>query len=321
MCVALLNGCAQQRVDRELSSTDVYQRLAAASVMVLVDGRMQGSGWFVEHGDEPGLVVTAAHVVWPRQQCEVVTADGRRLKAEAIAWDRAHDAVLMRADVEDDADHARLPLARTMPATSTQVFLFGSPQFRHNVMITGHVARGQPSFEYYADGAAYLRCYHVSAPAPQGASGGCWVDATGRVVGLQSGLMRDGGGAAGIAFASDVAAVHRLLETREDAANPTAGMAVEELWEHAPEFIARYEEHDGGLVARAIVENGPAHEAGISDMAVILTVEGERVQYRDEFYNLMRRHAPGEQMTLRIIGPDTDQPRDVTLELGSLERG
>ncbi len=311
----LLAGCVGPP-GGDRSEPGLYDRLRAASVEVIVDGRLAGSGFFV---DNKGLVTTAAHVVWPRSRCEVVVHDGRRLEAQVIAWDRAHDAALLQIQADEGDVWPALALAGRMPPAGSRVHLLGTPQFRHAVLITGHVARNEESFEYYGGGNTYLRCFHVSAPAPHGASGGCWVDERGRVVGLQSGVMRDGSAPSGIAFAAPVEAVARLVKTRQSAANATTDFAVEELWEQPTEFIASHAAHGEALVIKVVRDGGPGHAAGLKDRMLILEAAGRRVRLRDDFYNLLLRHQPGDVLKLRIVDAPGAEPRDVELTLGKLE--
>src|SRR5438105_11555976 len=81
-------------------NAQLYERAKAASVEVLVNGHLNGSGCFV---DRKGIVVTAAHVIEePGRRIEINSAQAGRLGAKMLAVDLGHDLALLKVDSAKD---------------------------------------------------------------------------------------------------------------------------------------------------------------------------------------------------------------------------
>lgn len=311
--VLLAMGCAP---GSDAGGRRLYEHLRAACVEVLANGHLEGSGWFA---DGQGLVVTAAHAVEDRRaKLEVLSPAAGRMAAELVAWDRGHDLALLRVPPAK-APYPALPVADSAPGPNAEVFLLGSPMFRHGLLLPGRVAAGGLSYEYMASKACYTRCFYICAPSPKGTSGGCWVDAGGRVVGSQSGYVGTDAMMLGIAYAAPPQAIRRLLETRRPPATATVESGVEELWEQPREFIARFPAGSSGIVPVQPRKGGPADRAGLKPNTLITAVDGVAVAYRDQFLALVRARSPGQEIVLRVLDADGAAPREVKVRLGDLE--
>jgi hypothetical protein len=121
----------------------VYEKAKGAAVEVLVNGHLNGTGWFV---DPRGLLFTAAHVIErPDRQIEIISDGVGRIPAEFVAIDLLHDLALLRV-AEREKPYPALELAEKTPPPGEEVFLFGSPIYRHRVFIRGSMARADATF-------------------------------------------------------------------------------------------------------------------------------------------------------------------------------
>jgi S1-C subfamily serine protease len=301
--------------DPQPDSGVLYDRAKAASVEILIDGHLAGSGWFAHR---EGLVVTAAHVLKARRsQTAVISPVAGRLPADTMAVDRGHDLALLRVPASG-APYPFLGTARGMPAPGKDVYLFASPMFRHQIMLRGAVGRRSPTFEYLPDQGHYIEAYHISAPSPKGTSGGCWLDARGRVVGCQSGFVSERGVGLGIALVTGPEAIRRLVRGRTSVTTPSVGTAFEEFWAQPAGFIARFPEGAAGLVPVLPVKGGAAERAGLVGDLLITAVDSRPVQYRDELLRVIRAKAPGDELTFTVLPPDGADPRHVKVTLAPL---
>jgi S1-C subfamily serine protease len=294
-----------------------YDRAKAASVEVLIDGHLAGSGWFA---DAKGLAVTAAHVVGqPGRRVELVSPAAGRVEAQVLAVDRGNDTAVLRAPARDGG-YPALAFADRMPGPAAPVFLFGAPVYRHAVLLRGWVARPEVTYEYMPDEACYTAVTHISGLGPIGTSGGPWLDRDGRVIGLQSGLMVVKGAPTGVSFIVPGTAVRRVVESGHTAATPTAGAAFEEMWEHQADLLKRFPGGTQGLIVRAVRQSGPLGKAGVKEFDAVVKADGQLLLYRDDIVRIIRGKRPGDRLTLSVISPDAQQPREVKIELDHLEK-
>jgi S1-C subfamily serine protease len=295
---------------------ELYAHVKQASLEVLVDDHLNGSASLIA---AEGLAITAAHVVGrPGARVEVLSPVAGRRNAEVVAVDLGHDLALLRAEPRDGG-YPFLPVADALPPAGTEVYLLGTPIFRHAVMFRGIVACNEPSFEHL--NAGYVAVLTLAANVPSGTSGGPWVDRQGALIGVQSGVMSNNGIPVGVAFAGLASGVRRLLETRQSASTPNLSAAVEETWQQGRDVLDRFPPRTEGLVVKVLEADGPAARGGLKQFDLIVAIEGQPVRLPDEFLRLVRQKKPGESVTLTVLGPDGTGKRQVAVTLGRLEAG
>jgi serine protease Do len=300
--------------NRERASSPVYEKAKAASVEVLVNGHLNGTGWFA---DPQGFVVTAAHVIErPGQKVEVMSPGVGRLAAEVVAVDLGHDLALLRVPARDAA-YPALSLAEKSPPPADDVFLFGAPIYRHAVLVRGTVARDNTTFEYYED--RYNEVTHISATVAIGMSGGPWLNASGVVVGLNSAVMSQNALPVGVSFSVPLPAIRALLANRKTASTPSLGIAAEELWQQDAKMIDRFPPQTEGLVIAILQNDGPAARAGLKQGEMILAADGRNVRLAEELLSVVMKKNPGQSLELSVLSPDGAGQRKVTVTLGKLE--
>lgn len=153
--------------------------IAARSSVVRVIGTacglgVEGTGWVAGRG----LVVTAAHVVAGQHDTLVELADGERLRAVAVAFDRRNDVAVIRVD---GLDAPSLQLAP--PHVGTAVAVLGYPE---NGPFTATPARiGPTQFrlteDAYGTGHVFRELTSLRGRVRHGNSGSPAVDRDGRV--------------------------------------------------------------------------------------------------------------------------------------------
>ncbi len=173
----------------------------------------------------------------------------------------------------------------------------------HGVLLRGTLARLRPSYEYQARRGHYVRALHLSGPSPVGSSGGPWLDARGRLIGIQSGLIHDGSAPAGLAYMAPLDAVRRLVSRRRRAPVATLRAGFEELWEQDPVLRALFPDQAEGVLPVRIVPGGPADRAGLRPTDLITAVSGRPVILRDDLLDAVRAHPPGATLTLEVFRP------------------
>jgi S1-C subfamily serine protease len=299
--------------DSALTPAQIYEQAKRASVEILVDGHHGGSGCFVSDG---GLVLTAAHIAGrPGRKLEVLTPDGGRLKATAVAVDLGHDLILLRVEPREGG-YAVLQLAGEVPPPGANVFLYSASVFRHGLLQTGTVAREGLTFEHQGH---FVEVTQIAAVVQEGTSGGPWINREGKLIGVQSGSITHKSVPGGVANVSPVQAVRVLLETKRNASTPAIGVFVDEVWVLTPDQLRRFPPATEGMVIQSLQADGPAAQAGIKKGEVIVAVDGQQVRLRDDYVRLIRAKKPGQAIELAVIGADGTGTRKVAVPIGKLE--
>jgi len=163
----------------------------------------EGSGVVVR---EPGLIVTAAHVVAKATAVHVRDHAGNRHPADIVALDPDADLALLRTTAALDP----IVLATDRPATGAHVCIIANA-FGLDLSITCGIvsaqARAGIGFNKIED------FIQTDAAANPGASGGALVDEEGRLVGMVSAIFtKESDANAGVNFAVSAALLERRLD-------------------------------------------------------------------------------------------------------------
>ena len=199
-----------------------------------------------------------------------------------------------------------------------QAISLGAPVFRHNLLITGYVAKKKSSFEWY-DG-AFAETFAIAGIGAGGTSGGPWLNARGEIIGVQVASMTLGEVHQGIASAIPPTAIRSLIEKKTTVVTPTMHAAVEEIWGQSPEFLEKIKPNTKGLLLRQVAKGGVAAKVGLKDEEIILKVGGKRIFERIEpFMQMLRRKKPGDTLLLHVADSKGEGQRAVKIKLAELK--
>lgn len=301
---------------------DVVSRVADSVVtIVLADGPGGepygfGSGVVLFEAD---LVLTNAHVVDGAGQITVVAADDREVSATVAGSDPFSDLALLRLDAPLDLPPLALEVGRPL-RVGEPVFAVGSAlgDFRNSV--TSGIVSGLGRMVWVPEaGFAYEALIQTDAAINQGNSGGPLIDAEGRVVGINTLVVRAGlgqNGVDGLGFAIDAATIARvgtLLREAGRVPRPFFGVQHEAL---NPPLARLYgiapERRDGALVVQ-VDPGSPAAAAGLLRGDLLLAVEGVDISVSQPFVNLLYRHAAGDTVRIRLLRGGQEIEVEVTL--------
>lgn len=302
-------GCATNR------SFTRYFNYQQCIVEVLVDGRLQGSGWFAS---PDGEIITAAHVVKQGKVIQIMDYKSRRIPCSLQAVDIGHDLALLKTSIDYKTPYF-FKISGKKPAPFEMIYLAGSPLFRHNLILPGWVARADSTFEFSPVFDEYIAVYHVAADTPPGTSGGCWLNKHGNVVGLQSGLMTLSGAGQGIAFVVPPEAIGNLFKEKKNQSTSSLQCVVEELWEQPVDVIKRFPESARGVYVVKLTKDGAAEKAGLRKGDLILSINDTKVEKRDDFIGALRKMRKGEIARLSVISQNEKEPKSVEVVVQCLE--
>jgi S1-C subfamily serine protease len=301
--------------DNKSKAKPLYAKVVPACLEILVGGRLDGSAAIVS---EKGLVLTACHVIRKKSKSyEALSPTLGRHPLELVCTDRSHDLALLSLP-KREKPYPFLKVARNIPNEGRPSYLLGAPVFRHNLLITGYVAKKKSSFEWY-DG-AFAETFAIAGIGAGGTSGGPWLNAKGEIIGVQVASMTLGDVHQGIASAIPPTAIRSLIEKKETVVTPTIQAAVEEIWGQSPEFLEKIKPNTKGLLLRQVSKVGVAAKAGLKDEEIILKVGGKRIFERIEpFMQMLRRKKPGDTLLLHIANSKGEGQRAVKIKLAGLK--
>lgn len=277
----------------------VAARMQPSVVTVLVPG---GNGSGVVYSED-GLILTNEHVVRGARTVQVAFADGQRVDGLVTATDPVTDLALVQADRRD------LPPARfatELPEVGSLAVVIGSPLGFQNTVTAGIISglhREIPGSA--AQGQALVDLIQTDAPISPGNSGGAVVNAEAEVVGISEAYIPPQAGAVALGFAIPAATavdVAEQLRTTGRASHAFAGLVPAPI---TPEIARALRLTDPrGVIVAGLSQGGPAARAGLRPGDVITAVDGQATDTPEDFLSVLRRHDPGDTVTLTVRAVD-----------------
>ena len=260
-----------------------------------------GSGFVI---DEDGLILTNAHVVAAATSVQVTFSDSHTVSAKPVGKDLDTDLALLRVDA-DGLDLKPLELG---DSESVQVgdptVAIGNPFGLDRTLTTGVVSALQRRLSA-PSGFTIENVIQTDAALNPGNSGGPLIDASGRVIGINSQIATggdSGGGAVGIGFAVPVNTAKEVIPQLEEAGH------VERAYLGVQGSTA-----EGGVLVERVQPDSPAAAAGLQDTDVLRSLDGRSVRSMADVSAVLERHQPGD--VIRVGIRSDGQPRVVEARL------
>jgi putative serine protease PepD len=276
---------------------------ASPSVVSVQTQTGSGTGFLV---DSNGTIVTNAHVVGDSQQVRVRFEDGGDLHdAQVLGVDASVDIAVLKVDADAAKGVRPLQLA---DSDSVQVgdsaVAIGYPLGLDRTATAGIISGLKRKIES-PNGFSIDKVIQTDAPINPGNSGGPLLDATGRVVGVNSQIATAGGsqGSVGIGFAIPANTVKEVLPQLERGAAP----------EHAYLGLSTTDAPNGGAQIAQATPGGPAEQAGLTEGDVVTKVDGESVQTPDDVAQAIEDNKPGDRVDVTVQRGGSEQTVQVTL--------
>ncbi len=249
---------------------DAVDRVSTSVVRVESGRRRPASGW-VWSAD--GLIVTTAHSLEREDGLEVHFDSGEARSATLVGADLASDLAVLRVD---GAAELALPAPERAPSDSIRrgqlVLALSRPgrTVRSNLGVISALAD-----EWRAPGGGKIERYiQTDVSVEHGFSGGPLVDASGRVIGVNSaGLLRS------TALTLSVSTIERVVNALLSHGHIQRGyLGVSSTPARLPAALAESSGQSVGLVLTGLQPGGPAELAGFLLGDVLLALDGERLE-------------------------------------------
>ncbi len=246
--------------------------------------------------DPQGYLVTNYHVMAGFTEIRLQLADGRVSSPEVVGTDAETDLVLLKVDL---GTLPAIPLGRSAQLRIGDVVLaIGNPYGLSKtvtqgiVSATGRAEMGLLTFENFIQ---------TDAAINEGNSGGALINANGQLVGINTAVLAQDAGTEGIGFAIPVDLVRGVAEEIKQHGRVIrgwVGLTPDEL--SRAESAALGLDPNVGIVLSAVHQGGPAELAGLESGDVILAINDEPIESRQEALLLVARLNPGDQV--EIVG-------------------
>jgi serine protease Do len=266
-------------------------RLIIPTVVGISTGSGAGSGVIIR---EDGVILTNAHVVGNSQQVRVGLADGRQLDGRVLGRDVSIDIAVVQVPAN------QLPVAplgdsdALEPGQST--IAIGNPAGFDRTVTTGVVSGINRAL-----GAQLEELIQTDAAINPGNSGGPLLDSRGRVIGINTAVLRGQGGLVGLGFAVPINLARDVAEqllTTGVIRRAFLGVNYQEI---TPEIARRFTiPAQQGLILVTVAPNSPAGVAGLRPGDVITAVDGTAIVRGGDLRRILRERSGGD--VLRIHG-------------------
>jgi S1-C subfamily serine protease len=273
-------------------AAQVARKLLPSTVYIRA-GTRAGSGFVYNAG---GLVLTAAHVVGDQEDVTVRLSDGTPLAGKVLGRDTGRDVAVIKIERKGLVAAA---LSRDPVRVGELTVAIGSP-FGDRETVTAGVVSGIGGTLPTPGGAVDV--IRTDAAVNQGNSGGPLVDREGRVIGINVALR----GTLGLAVPIDVA-----LDTAKYLEQGKTAPAVAQLGVKGTDPA----DPRAGALITTVTPGSAAAGVGIKEGDLITAIDGQRLQGMFELAAAIRKHAPGDEVTLTVV---TDgKTRQVKVKLAS----
>src|SRR3954452_22971800 len=318
-----------------LTARDIYRRAAPGVVYIRARSVQQtqspfdvfprtqenlstGSGFVL---DDKGDILTNAHVVASSLDVRVSFSDHRTVSARVIGKDADTDLAVLAVNPKEVKLRPLTLGDSGAVRVGDPTVAIGNPFGLERTLTTGVVSALQRRITA-PSGFAIEDVIQTDAALHPGNSGGPLLDATGRVIGVNSQIATggDGAGSVGIGFAVPAATVKRVLPELERAGRVTR-----------PFLGIRGRSARDGVLVEEVQPGAPAAEAGIKggdrqaiderDGSVVVLggdvltkVAGHDVRSMDDVHSALADLRPGQQVPVEV--KRDGKTVDATVRLG-----
>ncbi len=261
------------------------------------DGDVASAAGFVI--DREGRLLTNAHVVSGATDIRVTFTDDKTVSARVLGKDEETDLALLGVEPDGlDLHPLELGSSRAVDVGDPTVSI-GNPSGLDRTLTTGVVSAKQRRITA-PSGFSVDNVIQTDGVLSPGNAGGPLLDASGRVIGVNSQIEADGpDGSVGLGFAVPIDTAKALMpamEAHRSVSHAYLGIDAAD----GPEALVSLASGRTGVRVRDIDPDGPAARAGIlgdgsvAGGDVILSVDGQAVRSISDVDEVVARHRPGD---------------------------
>jgi S1-C subfamily serine protease len=327
-----------------LTARDIYKRDAPGVVFIRSEvvqrtpspfdfgfpeeqrGVATGSGFVI---DKDGTILTNAHVVNDATKITVKFANKKSATAQVLGKDESTDLAVLKVDPDGLGLHP-LPLGSSRSVqVGDPTIAIGNPFGLERTLTTGVVSAVQRTIRA-PDGFQIDHVIQTDAALNPGNSGGPLLDASGRVIGINSQIETGGSGtgSVGIGFAVPIDTAKQIIPQLEKSGRVDRGFLGVETVTIDKSLAALNLPTDHGVLVQTVTPGGPADKAGIRGGNItaqlggntiqlggdiITAVDGKPIRTSQDLAAAITGKKEGDKVTIEVLREGTRRAIEVTL--------
>ncbi|HSV73692.1 MAG TPA: trypsin-like peptidase domain-containing protein [Chthonomonadales bacterium] len=314
---------AAARIEPAVVNIDTLEERGAPSVTR--DGlrterlQVQGKGSGVLISSD-GYIVTNSHVVEHASIIRVTVKGGRQFDGRVIGADPQADIAVVKVD------GSGLPSAELGDSDALRVGEFvlavGNPLGIGTTVTHGIVSATNRRNLAVGSGRILRQALQTDAPITQGNSGGALANLRGQLVGINTAIASDRGGAPlGIGFAIPVnptrSVLRRLIAVSRTTPRAIGDPFIGISFARVPRDVSREVglPPGRGIIVLDVKPLTGAADAGLEVGSIIVAIDGRPIAAEDDVRQALAPHQPGQTVAVRIFRGDRTE-REVMVRLG-----
>ena len=302
----------------ERNTIDVFQQ--ASSAVVFVHNLQKRREFFsfnvteVQAGtgsgflwDGKGHIVTNYHVVQGATRVAVTLIDGKTYNANIVGAEPRKDMAILKIDLRKTNV---IPFGEKV-SNSAEVLVgqkaiaIGNPYGLDHTLTVGNVSALSRSMPSVMEGVTIRDMIQTDAPINPGNSGGPLLDSRGRLIGMNTMILRN---STGIGFAVPSNTIKRIVNQIIQYGRPVQlGIGIEIFEDRITQSIGVE-----GVVLREVYSDSPAEKAGLKGTSrdqygriilgdIIVSIDGDPIRNYDDMYNAFDEKKAGSNVVLVFL--------------------
>lgn len=269
----------------------------------------EGSGVIIS---ADGYIVTNNHVIADADDIEVTLHDNRNYKARLIGADPNTDLAVIR--IEEKGLAALAFADSDKVKVGEWVMAVGNPFNLNSTVTAGIVSAKGRNINILREQYAVESFIQTDAAINPGNSGGALVNLDGGLIGINTAIASPTGAYSGYGFAVPANIVNKIVNDLIEYGTVQRGFLGVTI-RTVDAGLARDKNLKviKGVYVDSLMEGSSAARAGVKSGDVIVQIAGQNVASSPELQEIVARHRPGDQLSLKVNRNGTEKNFTVTL--------
>ncbi len=282
------------------------EKVRPAVVNITTQGRVQtifgvfpqegaGSGVIVRRD---GLILTNFHVIQGAQEITVTLLTGKKLPGRVVGSDRFTDMAVIKVESDRPLPMAELGSSNNLKVGQLAIAI-GNPFGLGSSVTVGVLSALNRSIQIGPD-FVVDNLIQTDAAINPGNSGGALVDSAGRLIGINTAIVREAQGI-GFAIPVDIAVtiMNQLINTGR-VVRPALGIVLG--GEIDPQIQQSYGlPTDHGVIVQDVPAGSPAATAGMEANDIIVGINGQTIKGINDLRRTLFEQQPGDRVQVEVV--------------------